>query len=366
MNDYSQQHFDGVTNLLVNVLHAKAGERILIVGETGANIHFDHRVCELVQHVATRLQLAAQVLICEIGHSASECPQELTTAMQQTDHTLFFSRLGDQLRFTASAGQSTKTMCYVLQADYFASDFCRTPYQLYKLLHDRLIKKISASRHFQISCSQGTSLHGELLFNQDEVETEAVFTDFTVEMFPLTIFPPVACSTMSGKLVLKDWLTSSSTVIYDNSVYFINSPVTASVENGQITAFDGKEKECQAMEKHFLRVADIVGGEAFAINSWHTGIIPSTWYQGLASDDLEKWGSVSFASPRITHFHACGSDPGQIGINLFDATIHFDDDLIWDEGHYLFPLSSDCKDIFADYPDWQSSFKHNGELGVGL
>ena len=366
MTNHQKQAIDGAKNLLINTVKAKSGDRVLIVGEQGPNSHFDSGVCNVVDDTAKRLDLDSRIIICEIGNSASECPQALITAMEKVDHTLFFSRLGDQLRFTSSACQCTMTMCYVMNVDYLASDFCRTPFEVYEKLHERLIGTISTASAYQINCPQGTALNGELSNEQMTTNEDDVFTQFEVQMFPLTIFPPVSCATMSGVLVLKDWLTSSSTVLYEDSVYFIDTPVTAKIKNGLITQFDGEAGQCQALEKHFQRVSEIVGGEAMAINSWHTGIIPSTWYAGRAQDDLEKWGSVSYASPRITHFHACGSDPGQIGVNLFDASIKFDEELIWQQGHYLFPRLASCADIFDSYPEWKSSFLVNGDIGVRL
>ncbi len=255
-------------------------------------------------------------------------------------------------------------MCYVLNAKYLASDFCRTPHQLHLQLHDRLIEKISASSQFKITCSQGNDLSGKILNTAAESIASDSFTVFEVNLFPVTIFPPLSCSSMSGKLVIKDWLTSSSTVIYHDSVYYLEQPFVASIDKGMITRFDGNREQCISLEKHFNRVCGIVGGEAMAINSWHTGILPSTWYDGRARDDLERWGSISYASPRVTHFHACGSDPGQIGINLFDASICFDNEFIFEEGNFLYPHSDECADLFKDYSSWLDVCGQNADIGI--
>ena len=364
MTTQHQLALEGANNLLLNVVQANPRERVLIVGEKGDHIHFNSEVCDLVCKAAQQADLDASILISEVGKSASYFPQAVSEAMQHVDHTIFFSRLGDQVRFSSTPGQGSKTMCYALDVDYLASEYCRIPNQINQIIYERLISKITNASQYHISCSRGTDLTGELASTKTVDDKEHVLTEFEVNLFPLTIFPPVSCANMSGKLVLKDFITSSSTIIYDDSVYLLNSPVTAIIENGRIVGFEGDKDECQDLEDHFIRVSEIVGGEAMAINSWHTGIIPATWYKGRAQDDLEKWGSVSFASPRITHFHACGNDPGQIGINLFDASISIDDELLWKDGNYLLPNSDDCADIFTRFPDWQQSFKHNGDIGI--
>jgi len=364
MNFNLQLALEGANNLLFDAVKAKPGERILIVGEQGANSHFDTDVCDVVFAAAKAAGIHALKIICKIGNSANDFPQSLSEAMQCVDHTVFFSRLGDQVRFCPTPGKGSKTMCYVLNAEYLASDFCRTPHSLNQQLHDRLIEKISASNQFKITCSKGTDLSGELLNTTAGYATGDSFTAFEVNLFPKTIFPPLSCSRMYGKLVIRDFLTSSSTIIYDDSVYYLDHPVVATIDSGTITRLDGNREQCNSLEKHFNRVCKIVGGQAMAINSWHTGIIPSTWYDRRAQDDLERWGSISYASPRITHFHACGSDPGQIGINLFDASITFDDLLMFKEGNYLFPNSDECADLFKDYSNWHDVYRHNADLGI--
>jgi hypothetical protein len=50
-------------------------------------------------------------------------PKVVAAAMEQVDHTIFFSRIGDQVRFASLPGRGTCTMTYALDAGYLASDF---------------------------------------------------------------------------------------------------------------------------------------------------------------------------------------------------------------------------------------------------
>ena len=357
----------GVQNLLVNAVRARMGEKILIVGEKGPATHFDEHICESVAQVARDLGFNANIVLSKVGNSADDFPDSVSKAMQNVDHTIFFSRLGDQIRFCATPGKGSKTMCYTPSAEYLASDFVQTPFQLCQHIHDRLVEKIAASDRFQLTCPDGTRLTGDLSqFDRPDSEYSAsaavLFTEFTVNPFPLAIFPPVSAATMSGRLVLQRWLTSSSTISYDNSVFPIVKPVTAMVDKGMITSLEGDATVCRSIDNHLHEVAHIVGGEATIINSWHTGMIPSTWYKGRAEDDLERWSNVTFCSPRFTHLHACGRDPGHVAISLFDASIWFDDDLMWDCGRFVFPLSPACIEVFDDYKEWLRVYQRNGDI----
>jgi hypothetical protein len=110
----------------------------------------------------------------------------------------------------------------------------------------------------------------------------------------------------------------------------------AKIENSTIVDFEGDTKEIEKVKQQFERAAKITGGEAYALNSWHTGINPYTFFDGDPYADLELWGTVTYGSPRYTHIHAAGNDPGDISIQLFDASISFDDELFWDRGKFVF------------------------------
>ncbi len=44
----TQLALDGANNLLFDAVRAKPGERILIVGEKGANTHYETNVCDTI------------------------------------------------------------------------------------------------------------------------------------------------------------------------------------------------------------------------------------------------------------------------------------------------------------------------------
>lgn len=323
----------GAKNLLENCLSVRSGEQVLIIGEDCSTAHFDAKICDVVCNVASGMGLKSEKIIVGETRGAGDFPDHVTQAMQHADHTVFFARLGDQLRFCPLPGKGTKTMCYTLDSNYLANDFAKAHFTLTEKVLDELLKIIAGARTFRITCRNGTDLNGEL---PPQNTLEEAITDFSVKLFPTMIFPPVTCAAMSGDLVLQKWLTSSSTNVYEDSVFELKEDVIAKISHGTITEFIGPQEEANRVKRHFEHVGKFAGGDPFAINSWHTGINPGTFYSANPIDDPEKWGTVAYGSPRFTHFHGCGNDPGDIAICLLDATISFDDRTLWRDGRFVF------------------------------
>ncbi len=150
------------------------------------------------------------------------------------------------------------------------------------------------------------------------------------------IFPPIKAAGLNGVLVLDHFITSSSTRAYEDSVLRLDHPVRVMVEASRMVAFDGPDALVQRVKHQLERAAALTGGDPYRINSWHTGINPNTYFDGDPYADLERWGTVAYGSPRYTHFHAAGNDPGDVAFHLFDATIAFDGDTLWERGRFSF------------------------------
>jgi hypothetical protein len=167
--------------------------------------------------------------------------------------------------------------------------------------------------------------------------------EFAVELFPVMIFPPVNCYRMDGTLVVQHFVTSTSTRAYDNSTLVLDEPITVTVENSRMVDFSGPQKLVEALTSQLKRAASLTDGDPFLVNSWHTGINPGTFYAQDPYTDLEKWGTVAYGSPRYTHMHVAGNDPGDAAFHLMDLSILLDGELIWDKGRF----------VFLDQPDVQ-------------
>ena len=261
-------------------------------------------------------------------------PPVLLARIAQADHTVFFSRLGTQGRFLKFPGSGTKIVAYTLDAASLASPFASLPYAFLQAVHDRLVQKIAASSSYRITCAHGTDLRADLRLGGSQQAD--VLTPFTVRNFPLMIVPPISAQTLTGTLALSLAILSTSTHAYPDPILLLDSPLLLQIDLGRIIGFCGEANQAARAKHHFERVAKEVKGDPYCVNSWHTGFNPGTFFDGLAKDDLSRWGNVAFGSPRYTHFHMVGSDPGDVCGSLFDATISFDGDVLWHEGRLAF------------------------------
>jgi hypothetical protein len=329
----------GVNNLLHNCAKIQSGERLLLVGESGPNPFYEPGLCDSVARVIRHQNIDVRVIHAIPGKGADDFPERVLEAMQKADVTIFFSRLGDQVRFVESAGPGRKVMAYTLTKAHLTSPFATTDFDLMSEVEKELISMIRRAQSYRISHSNGTDLYAEMTQNFDmsgEESSSDSIIKFSVQLFPVVIFPPIELHHLNGTLVLEHFLTSSSTRAYENSVLMLDSPVRVDVEDSIMTEFKGNAAVVSEVRNQLEQSAAITGGNPYQLNSWHTGINPHTFFKGNPFDDLERWGTVTFGSPRYTHIHAAGHDPGDCAIQLFDCDIWFDDQQIWDSGRMIF------------------------------
>lgn len=337
---------EGAKNLLINCAEVKSGDRILLVGEDSDKPYFDPLLCDDVAKVAQSLGAKPEVILSKPVSDASQFPTEISEAMLKADKTIFFSRLGDQVRFAKTAGNSQKIMCYTLTRGHLASPFSSINFKSMKKLHDLICTTIQSAKSYRIETNKGTSLFSEMPDTTNE--NNKAMTDFTLDLFPVMIFPPVSFHNLNGKMVLEDFIQSSSTRAYADSVFRIKTPVEVTIENSRMTHFKGDPIVIEGLKKQLKRAARITQGDAYIINSWHTGINSHTFFEEDPYEDLERWGTVSYGSPRYTHFHAAGIDPGDISIHQLDASISFDDTLYWDKGRFVWLDRPEVQALFSE------------------
>lgn len=334
----------GARNLLLNCAGARAGDRLLLVGELGKAAFFDPALCDDVAAAASSYDIETEILLAEPGADASHFPAAVAHAMQTSDITIFFSRLGDQLRFVESPGPGKKIMAYALSREHLGSPFSTVDYSCMKAMHDRLLQEIKKADSYVIEAENGTCLSAEIL--DQSVSAEPVVNDFTLELFPVMIYPPVNFFRLNGRLVLEHFLLSSSTRTYAESELRLDSPVSAVIEDARMVDFEGDAALIAKIRDQLERAAALTGGDAYRLNSWHTGINPYTFYDADPQLDLERWGTVAYGSPRYTHIHAAGKDPGDVSFQLFDASIRFDGRPFWDGGRFLFLDDAEVQSLF--------------------
>ena len=89
----------GARNLLLNCADARAGNRVLLVGEDCQNPCYEPELCSEVSRIAESLGMKTDIVLAEVPPDAGNFPGSVSKAMLTADITIFFSRLGDRVRF---------------------------------------------------------------------------------------------------------------------------------------------------------------------------------------------------------------------------------------------------------------------------
>ncbi len=351
---------DGIHNLLLNCVRVKPGERLLLVGEAGEDVYYEAELCLAVKQVADQLGLVTKMLYEEPVVDATRVSDHVSREMSLSDAVVFFSRLGDQIRFLPSSVEARKVMCYTLTKAHLQAPFATLDHERMTQMLQMIESSIHSASHYKIETADGTNLIGEIIA---ETGTKPSKT-FHVNLFPVMIFEPIVCHNLSGNLTISKFITSTSTRAYDKSVLMIDSPVSARVENSTITSMNGDSRTTCRIVQQLERAAQLSGGSPYALHSWHTGINPGTFFKGNPYDNLEYWGTVAYGSPRYTHIHATGLDPGDVAYQLMDATIRIDDELFWHDGRFVFLDRPDVKSLFT--PEERQVMNSHYRLDIGM
>ncbi len=349
----------GARNLLLSCVGMKPGDRVLIVAEDPQERHYDRQVPACVEKVARELGAAVSLIEAALPDKVGDLPDGLVEQMSRVDHTVFLSRLADHARFLPMPGTATKTICYALNETLLGSPYSTVPHALMSTLHRKLETELDQAEHWRITCPLGTDAEGTFEWKGDEDE------DFTFGLFPVTTFKPVPCTTMRGKIALAHWLIPGGKAHYTPAFLPIGQPVTAHVEHGRLTQIEGDEADVAPIRAHCDMVAETFGIDRDFVHSWHLGLNPHTFYDGQASDDLERWGAVSFASPRYLHFHTCGEyAPGEIAWSVFDPTVTIDGTAYWENGEFVWLKRPDNAALIAEYPGADCLYAMRRDIGV--
>jgi hypothetical protein len=342
------------------------GQSILLVCEDNSFDYYHDDAAKTVAAEARALGATVSLIYAPPIAGPEEFPADLSDAMGQVDHTVFFSRIGDQIRFAPVPGRCSKTMSYAMNGESLASDFCSLPHSLMEKLLVMLRRHLESAKRLRITCPLGTELEGDLHPDSPvtgEKQGSRKGLEFTVKHFPVMIFPPLSCGGLSGRLVYSRWLASTITRDIEESFLPLDQPVTAILDHGQILKFEGDAATCSKVESHYQRIAAKSGGDPFWVGSWHAGIHPKCWYPGEAAENLTRWCGFAFANPRYCHFHSCGRTPGELSIGLFDATIEIDGEALWDRGDFRFLERPDAQALLSVYPGWDRGFDQRRDCG---
>jgi hypothetical protein len=340
---------DGARNLLFECVGLRSGQSLLIVTEPGDSQIFAPELVHFVADAARRFGGVVTLLETALVPNPDDLPPAVTAAIGSADHTLFLSRLGDQLRFSMLPGSGSRVMSHVVELAQLSDIFGRLPYRFLSEVHDRIVERLATTRRIEIRSPLGTALTADFDSSHQPALSTPRLSAFTLKTFPVMITPAISAATLSGRLVAS--LALNSTVINDSAghVLPLAVPVAFELSNGRIKDITGDADIVASVRQHAERIAALSGGEPYQFSSFHTGINPTTLYTQPALQDLDRWTTVAFGSPRYSHFHFCGKGLGDLSAKVFEPTISLDGESLWADGRLEFLQRPDIAQIAARY-----------------
>ena len=356
-----EQARQGVLNLLNECVQLQAGQSLLIVTEDDNEKYYDNDLSALVKLEAEKLGASVFTLVSPRIDGPEQSPEIIKRSLETVDHTIFLARIGDQMRFHPLPGKGSKTMCYTLDLKMLASPAGLTSYRMASKLLESVQFKIDTIKRWHIKCPLGSDLTGT---SDPHAYANKERLDFTVKLFPPGPFRPLVCSNANGKIVSR-FFPASATHLYEPFGLVLDSPVTLFVENGRIIGFGGEKQVADRVNQHYQFVGDKFGIDPFVVHSWHAGTNPHIYYPDQAIENIERWNGVMHSHTRYTHIHTCGNyGPGEISCGLIDASLTFDDQPLWKEGHLLFLEGEQAASIRQQHGDNPSNPKMCMEIGL--
>ena len=337
----------GATSLIEGAIGAQAGQSLAIIAEDPALGIYDELVPVCVAAVAREIGIKASIIDVDNHAGVEQIPTSVTQALNESDHVLFQSRLGDTMRFSDIPGVATKTMSYAIDIDILGSASCSVPHRILEQIRHAFERHADNAETWRIRCPNGTDISG----TQDvRAVARGEAEDFTVTRFPVCAPRPLSCNTANGVVALTNWLMASGNKPYPDENLLLPDIVLAQVENGRITDFSGPSKLTTIVRAHYERVGKYLNLDPWSVHSWHAGINPGCIYTHQAEQNLERWGKVAFANPRYLHFHTCGNyAPGEIAWSLFDATVELGGKLFWDRGEFTYLQDNEVQSILTEH-----------------
>lgn len=350
----------GATSLIQDAIGAKTGESIAIIAEDPGLGIYDAMVPECLADVAQDLGIRTEIIPVGDHAGVENIPPDVLRALSDFDHVFFHARLGDTMRFSDIPGSASKTMSYALDISILGGPSCTVPHRVMEEVRRAYDRKADSTPEWHITCPNGTDLRG----TQDvESVARGEAEDFTVTRYPVCAPRPIACSTANGVVALSHWLMASGNRPYPDDELLLPEPILAHVADGRIKRFEGPAEMIAQIEAHYRRVGEYLDVDPWNVHSWHAGINPGCSYPVRGTRNLERWGKVAFANPRYLHFHTCGNyAPGEIAWSMFDASVWFGDEQMWDNGELTFLKGPEIGEILTQNGIAALEFKR--DIGV--
>lgn len=351
----------GALTLLCDCVGGRAGERLLIVSEPKGSDFYDEEAPALTAEAARAIGMIVYETKASTFSDNADASSELMQTLSGFDHVVFFSRVGDQIRFSHSNQMPPATMCYTLNRDALDSAFGTACYsglcEIKKVIDNAFLE----ASHIRVTCPRGTNYSGR----PDWQHSPAV--EVSLKRFPMLVPQPVPSSGFSGHIVLSRFLIGTGSRFYEPYYLPLPNDVFASVKNNRITHFEGKSTEVARVKAHYRMVSDKFSIKPWYVHSWHAGMHPGCNFQRNAQSDILRWSGSAFGSPRILHFHTCGDyAPGEISWNILDPTIYLDDIAVWENGNLHPERLKHCTAVLEKHPQLATLYEQpHRSIGLG-
>lgn len=335
--------FESARNLLLNCGEFQEGDDLVICREDAGHGWYDTAAADAVAQEATKLGMSVRLL--DVAAPGDE--GALNDKIGPNANVVYFARFGDNGRFVEKAPGTRQVMVYARTAPVLASDFGRVDYRAMKALKMAVDAVLFAADEIEITCPLGTSVTGAVRGAGD-----AAPADVTVRRFPLGVPAPVPGAGFRGKVAVAGSLTPTGNHAYTPAVVPLQRPVFAHFNEGRITGFDGPADIVAAVEGHYAHVAGLFGIDPMVVHSWHAGLHPGCRFEPDDGRDSDQWSNTIFSSPRVLHFHTCGTHaPGEICWNVIDPTVRVDGVGLWQDGRLRLRDFGPTAQCLRDWPE---------------
>ena len=343
----------GARNLLINCAGLKLHESLLIISEDPETGWYDEHAPRFVADEAKKMGLNPTFI--EVGSPENvKCPK-LNKMIQEHDCTIFFSRIGDQERFSTPRPGTRSVMSYIRNLEMLGSAYGCTNHHAYCELKSAVDDILISANKIEITCPLGTHFIGGLSDKNREEQT-----DVTVHRFPLGVPAPLEAKDFSGRIVMDRYLAPTGSKVYDPPFLKLDAPVFAEVKMGKIVDFSGPAETVGRVKAHYKNVSKQFDIDPDVVHSWHAGIHPASDYKEPESNDPDRWSNSVFTNPNYIHFHTCGDyAPGEISCTIPDHTIKIDGKKLWDNGRlqpHNFETTNKC---LKNWPELSKLFNYS-------
>lgn len=342
---YQAEHLiEGARNLLLNCAEFHPGDEVLICREDAGHGWYDAAAAEAVALEAVRLGLSVRMInVAAPGDGAQALAD---AAIGPGTNIVYFARIGDQGRFAEQMHGAQQVMVYARTARALASDFGRMDYRATRALKQAVDAVLFAAEEIQITCPLGTSVTGSAVGQGD-----AAPADVTVRRFPLGVPAPVPAVQFQGRVAVAGALTPTGNRAYSPAVLPLAQMVMAEIGDGRVHGFDGPGAVVDAVRGHYTHVAGLFGIDPWVVHSWHAGLHAGCPFVADDGHDSDWWSNTFFSSPRVLHFHTCGSAaPGEISWNVIDPTVTVDGRALWRDGALHLKNFAQTAQCLTDWP----------------